>query len=212
MSDRHTDILETIATTRLVPVVVIDDAATAAPLGEALLAGGLPVAEVTLRTDAAEDSIRQLAQMSNMTVGAGTVLTPEQVDRAVDAGARFIVMPGYDHDVVARAQHLGIPIFPGIASASDIQRALKDGLDTVKFFPAEPLGGMRMITALAGPFPQVKFMPTGGVSPNNLGDYLKHPAILAVGGSWMVTRKLLAAKDFATVRRLAEEAVTSVPR
>jgi 2-dehydro-3-deoxyphosphogluconate aldolase/(4S)-4-hydroxy-2-oxoglutarate aldolase len=204
------DVLASIGATRLVPVVVIDDAQVAGPLAEALIAGGLPAAEITFRTEAAPEALRAMAAHSEMLVGAGTVLTAEQVERAVDAGAQYIVTPGFDAAVVRKARDLGVPIFPGVATATEIQMALNEGLDVLKFFPAEPLGGVTMLSALAGPFPAVRFIPTGGVSAASLPDYLKHKAVLAVGGSWMVAGRLLADRDFASVSRLAAEAVDIV--
>lgn len=201
------DVLASITATRLVPVVVIDDATVAEPLAAALIEGGLAAAEVTFRTPAAADALRAMAAVPGMVVGAGTVLTPGQVEQAVDAGAQYIVIPGFDAAVVRRAQALGVPVFPGAATATEIQLALNEGLDIVKFFPAGPLGGVTMISALAGPFPQVRFIPTGGVSAATLPDYLAHKAVLAVGGSWMVRAQLLADRDFATVTKLAAEAV-----
>ncbi|MEH1098924.1 bifunctional 4-hydroxy-2-oxoglutarate aldolase/2-dehydro-3-deoxy-phosphogluconate aldolase [Micromonospora sp. CPCC 205561] len=178
---------------RILPVVVLDDARDAAPLAEALARGGLGCAEVTFRTDAAADAIRVMAERPDLLVGAGTVLTPAQVDRAVEAGARFVVTPGFSPAVVRRCQELGLPVFPGVATGTEIQMALDAGLDTVKFFPAEQLGGVPMIKALAAPFRSVRFIPTGGVNTGNLGDYLAVPAVLAVGGTWMVAPDLIAA-------------------
>lgn len=191
----------------MLPVVVLDDATKAEPLAAALRAGGLRCVEVTFRTDAAAESIGVMAAGPEMLVGAGTVLTPEQVDRAVEAGARFIVSPGFGPAVVRRCQERGVPVYPGVATATEIQRALDAGITTVKFFPAEQLGGAAMIKALAAPFRHVRFIPTGGITTANLENYLADPAVLAVGGTWMVAPALLAAGDWAEVTRRAAAAV-----
>lgn len=190
-------------------MVVLDDAAAAAPLAAALTAGGLHSVEVTFRTSAAADAIRAMAERPDLLVGAGTVLTPAQVDQAVEAGARFVVSPGFGPAVVRHCQELGIPVFPGAATATEIQLALDAGLDTVKFFPAEQLGGLAMIKALAAPFRAVRFIPTGGINTGNLPDYLAHPAVLAVGGTWMVAPALLAAGRWDEVTRLTAAAVAA---
>lgn len=200
-------VLERLAAGRLVPVVVLDDAADAGPLADALVAGGLPVAEVTFRTAAAADSIRVMADRGDILVGAGTVLTAAQVDQAVDAGARYIVSPGTSRAVVERAQELGVPVLPGAISATEVQAALELGLTTVKFFPAGTSGGAAAIAALAAPFGGVRFVPTGGVGVRNLGEYLALPAVAAVGGSWMVPRDLVRAGDVEGVRSLVVDAV-----
>jgi 2-dehydro-3-deoxyphosphogluconate aldolase/(4S)-4-hydroxy-2-oxoglutarate aldolase len=185
-------VVDAVARTRLLPVIVLQDAAAADPLAEALVAGGLRSVEVTFRTDAAAEAIKVMAERGDLLVGAGTVLSVEQVDRAVSAGARFVVSPGFSPRVVRHCRELGIPVFPGAATATEIQMALDEGLDTVKFFPAEDLGGVKMIKALAAPFRSVRFIPTGGVNTANLADYLALPAVLAVGGTWMVAPDLLA--------------------
>jgi 2-dehydro-3-deoxyphosphogluconate aldolase/(4S)-4-hydroxy-2-oxoglutarate aldolase len=190
---------------RLVPVVVIDDARTADPLGDALVAGGLPVAEVTFRTAAGLESLRRLADRGDLLVGAGTVLTPAQVDQAVAAGAEFIVSPGLSRAVVERClEHQVLPL-PGAVTATEVQAALELGLTTVKFFPAESSGGAAAVRALAAPFTEVGFMPTGGIGPDNLADYLDLPAVRAVGGSWMVPRDLLG--DTTRVAELVRRSV-----
>jgi 2-dehydro-3-deoxyphosphogluconate aldolase/(4S)-4-hydroxy-2-oxoglutarate aldolase len=205
---RHAE--QIIAESRLLPVVVLTNAEDAAPLGDALLDGGLRCVEVTFRTDAAAAAIQTLAKRPEMLVGAGTVLTRDQVDRAVDAGARFVVSPGFGPAVVARCQELGVPVFPGVASATEIMMALDAGLDTVKFFPAEQLGGAAMVKALAAPFRSVRFIPTGGVTTANLAGYLALPSVLAVGGTWMVAPDLLAAGRWDEVRERTRAAVTLV--
>ncbi|MEV4661949.1 bifunctional 4-hydroxy-2-oxoglutarate aldolase/2-dehydro-3-deoxy-phosphogluconate aldolase [Micromonospora echinofusca] len=189
---RHA-VVAAVGAARILPVVVLDAARDAAPLADALVRGGLRSAEVTFRTDAASEAIRVMSERSDLLVGAGTVLTPDQVDRAVEAGARFVVTPGFGPAVVRRCQELGVPVFPGVATGTEIQMALDAGLDTVKFFPAEQLGGVGMIKALAAPFRSVRFIPTGGVNTANLADYLALPAVLAVGGTWMVAPDLIAA-------------------
>jgi 2-dehydro-3-deoxyphosphogluconate aldolase/(4S)-4-hydroxy-2-oxoglutarate aldolase len=205
-SVRHTE--QIIEAGRLLPVVVLTDADDAGPLGESLLDGGLRCVEVTFRTDAAAAAIQTLAKQSEMLVGAGTVLTRDQVDQAVDAGARFVVTPGFGPAVVRRCQELGVPVFPGVASATEIMMALDAGLETVKFFPAEQLGGVAMVKALAAPFRSVRFIPTGGVTTANLAGYLANPAVLAVGGTWMVAPDLLAAGEWDEVTRRTRAAVT----
>lgn len=205
------EVLEKIQEIGIVPVVVLDDAKDAAPLAKELCEGGLPCAEVTFRTAAAEESIRIMSeQFPEMLVGAGTVLTTEQVDRAVAAGAKFIVSPGMNPRIVKYCVEKGILITPGCANPSDIEQALENGLDVVKFFPAEPAGGLKMIKAMAAPYVGVKFMPTGGINQNNVRDYLAYDRILACGGSWMVKGDLVAAGEFDKIKELAAEAVEIV--
>ncbi|MCI8610228.1 MAG: bifunctional 4-hydroxy-2-oxoglutarate aldolase/2-dehydro-3-deoxy-phosphogluconate aldolase [Firmicutes bacterium] len=202
---------EKIGAMAVVPVVVLKSEEEALPLAKALIDGGLPCAEVTFRTDAAEGSIRQISQTyPHMLVGAGTVLTVEQVKRAVAAGARFIVCPGFDAEVVDYCMENEIPVFPGCVTPSEIMQAVKRGLDVIKFFPAEQYGGLGTMKALAGPFPAVKFMPTGGVNLKNLEEYLQSDKILACGGTWMVKRELIEAGDFAKITQLTREAVRLV--
>ncbi len=196
----------------IVPVVVLNDANDAEPLAQALVEGGLNCAEVTFRTDAAEESIRRIAaKYPDMLVGAGTVLTTEQVDRAVNAGAKFIVSPGLNPVTVKYCQEKGIPVFPGVVTPSEIELALSLGLKVVKFFPAEPSGGLKMIQAMAAAYVGLKFMPTGGISASNVRDYLadeKH--ILACGGSWMVKGDLIKAGEFDKIREMTKEAAAIV--
>ncbi|HRL48536.1 MAG TPA: bifunctional 4-hydroxy-2-oxoglutarate aldolase/2-dehydro-3-deoxy-phosphogluconate aldolase [Propioniciclava sp.] len=194
----------------LIPVVVIDDADSAPGLADALVAGGLPVAEVTFRTPAAADAIARMSANSEIVLGAGTVRTAEQVDQAVDAGATYIVSAGLSAAVVRRAQERGVPVLPGTVTATEILAAMELGLDAVKFFPAETSGGVAAIKALAAPFPDITFVPTGGVSPKNLADYLAVKSIAACGGSWMCPRDAVKAGDFATIERLSREAVALV--
>ena len=195
----------------IIPVVVIDDAKDAVPLAKALCEGGLPVAEVTFRTDAAEESIRLMAESyPDMLIGAGTVLTTEQVDRAVAAGAKFIVSPGLNPKVVKYCQEKNVPITPGTARPTDIETALELGLDVVKFFPAEQNGGLAMIKAMAAPYTKVKFMPTGGINAKNLKSYLDFDKIIACGGSWMVPKDFVKEGKFDEIKRLTREAVNEM--
>ena len=201
------DTLAALKEARLVPVVVLDDAKDADGLAGALVAGGLPVAEVTFRTAAAADSIRTMAARGDILLGAGTVLTPAQVDEAVAAGANYIVSPGLSRAVVERCAEHGVLALPGAVTATEIQGALELGLSTVKFFPAGIAGGAAAISALAAPFGGVSFVPTGGVGPKNLHEYLAIPAVAAVGVSWMVPRDKVKAGDFATITELTAQAV-----
>jgi 2-dehydro-3-deoxyphosphogluconate aldolase / (4S)-4-hydroxy-2-oxoglutarate aldolase len=196
-----------LAAHRLVPVVVADELDSAEPLADALVAGGLPVAEVTLRTAAALDVVVTLARRGDLLVGAGTVLTPHQVDEAVDAGASFVVSPGFSAPVVERAAQRGVLAIPGVATATELQAAVVTGLSLVKFFPAETSGGVAALAALAAPFAGVSFVPTGGIGPANLAKYLAHPAVAAVGGSWMVERELVRRRDTARLTDLVAQAV-----
>jgi 2-dehydro-3-deoxyphosphogluconate aldolase/(4S)-4-hydroxy-2-oxoglutarate aldolase len=184
-------------------VIVIDDAGVAPDLAAALTAGGIGCAEITLRTPAGLQALASVNEVPGFLAGAGTVITVDQVDRCVDAGAQFLVSPGFDDDVVARAQHHDVAILPGVATATEIQRALRAGIDVLKFFPADRLGGLDTIAALAAPFTGVRFVPSGGVNASNAADYLRHPAIFAVSGSWMATRTAIAARDFDTVVELS---------
>lgn len=206
------DVLTQLRQARLVPVVVLDDAASAEPLAQALVDGGLPVAEVTFRTAAAAHAIRAMAGRGDMLVGAGTVLTPQQVDAAVAAGASYVVSPGLSRAVVERCRDHGVLPLPGAVTATEIQAALELGVDTVKFFPAGTSGGAKAIAALAAPFADVSFVPTGGVGPGNLAEYLALRSVAAVGGSWMVPRDTVAASDFDTIRTLTQEAVALAGR
>ena len=201
------DTLKKIGATGIVPVVVLNKADDAEPLAQALVKGGLPCAEVTFRTDAAEESIRRIAKkFPEMFVGAGTVLTTEQADRAVGAGAKFIVSPGLNPKVVEHCLKKGYPITPGIMTPTELEMALGFGLDVVKFFPAENAGGLKMIKAMSAPYTMMKFMPTGGINATNVRDYLACNKILACGGSWMVKGELVTAGNFAEIERLTKEA------
>lgn len=195
----------------IVPVVKLERPQDALPLGEALCRGGLPVAEVTFRTEAAEESIRTLSQkLPEMLVGAGTVHSVEQAGTALAAGAKFIVTPGFNEKVVRFCLEREVPVYPGCNGTSDLERALDLGLDEVKFFPAEQSGGLRTLKGLFAPYGGMRFMPTGGITTENMNAYLACPQILAVGGSWMVKESLLAAGNFAEVERRTREAVETM--
>lgn len=192
----------------IIPVVVLQDAKDAKPLAQALCDGGLPCAEVTFRTEAAEESIRIMTEaFPQMLVGAGTVLTTAQVDAAVAAGAKFIVSPGFDPEIVDYCLEKKIPVFPGCITPSEIAQAVKRGLRVVKFFPAEQFGGVATIKALSAPYAGLKFMPTGGVSAFNLKDYFGCKSVIACGGSWMVKGDMIAAGKFDEIRQMTAEAV-----
>ncbi len=192
----------------VVPVVVLEDTKDALPLAKALTEGGLTCAEVTFRTEAAEESIRLMSrEYPDMLVGAGTVLTTEQIDRAVAAGAKFIVSPGFDPEIVDYCLERDIPVFPGCITPSEVAQAVKRGLNVLKFFPAEQAGGVAMIKAMAAPYTMVRFMPTGGINAKNLKDYLSCDKIVCCGGSWMVKGDLIKNGEFDKIRELTKEAV-----
>lgn len=195
----------------VVPVATIDDAEAAPLLGRALLDGGLPCIEVTLRTAPGLSAIAALRETSpELLVGAGTVLTVEHAAAAVDAGARFVAAPGFDDEVVAWCQEHDVLVLPGVMTPTEMMRARRMGLGVVKFFPASAAGGPSAITAATAVFPDLRFVPTGGIGPSDAADYLRLPAVAAIGGSWMVDRRLLAAADFRTVARRADEAARLV--
>ena len=205
------DILNEIYKIGIVPVIALDDVKDAKPLAKALIDGGLPCAEVTFRTAAAEESIRIMTmEFPEMLVGAGTVLTTEQVDRAVAAGAKFIVSPGLNPEVVKYCVDKNIPVCPGCSNPSDIEQAIALGLDVVKFFPAEAAGGLAMIKAMSAPYANMKFMPTGGINAKNLNDYLGFKKIIACGGSWMVKSDMIKAGQFDKITELTKEAVNKM--
>ncbi len=205
------DLLKKIQSIGIVPVIALENLEDAAPLAKALTNGGLPVAEVTYRTACAHDAMIEMKKACpEMIVGAGTVLTKEQVDSAIDAGAEFIVSPGLNPEIVKYCQEKDIIILPGVANASDIEVALSLGLEIVKFFPAEPLGGLKMISALSAPYTTMKFMPTGGINAKNINEYLANPKIVACGGTWMVDKKAMQNKDFDIIEKLTKEAVTNM--
>lgn len=205
------DILKKIGEIGIVPVVAIQNADDAVPLAEALIGGGLPIAEITFRTSAAEQSIKNIsARFPDMLVGAGTVLSVEQVKAAVEAGASFIVSPGFNPDVVGYCVDNGIAITPGCSNPSDIEKALGFNLDVVKFFPAEAFGGIKTLKAISAPYGTMKFIPTGGINPENMNSYLQFEKVLAVGGSWMVKSDLIKEGRFDEIARLSREAVNAM--
>jgi 2-dehydro-3-deoxyphosphogluconate aldolase/(4S)-4-hydroxy-2-oxoglutarate aldolase len=201
---------ELLAACPLVPVVVLDRAEDAVPLGEALLAGGITAVEITLRTDAGLDAIAMAARaLPDLTVGAGSVLTPVHVDQVIDAGAEFVVSPGLHTAVVARCAERSVPALPGVATASELMTAVNLGLTEVKFFPAALLGGPAAIKALSAPFPAMSFLPSGGVNPGNLADYLSLPCVPAVSGSWMVDPTLITSRNWTQITRLSAAAIAA---
>jgi 2-dehydro-3-deoxyphosphogluconate aldolase/(4S)-4-hydroxy-2-oxoglutarate aldolase len=203
----NSPIFDTFHTIGIIPVLEIDHAANAVPLAEALLAGGLPIAEVTLRTEAAMDSIRSIShEAPDVIVGAGTVLNQQQAETAREAGAQFLVSPGMSEDVVIWAQEMQIPILAGAVTPSEMMRCMQLGLNILKFFPAETMGGLKAIKAMSDPFPRLRFIPTGGVKQDNLAEYLRSEKIHAVGGSWMAKRQMIADKHFDEITRMAREA------
>ena len=207
------NIVETLSSSGIIPVIIIEDEAKAVPLARALVKGGLPVLEVTFRTKAAAGAIARIkAEVPDAVVGAGTLLTAEQVRAAVDAGAAFGVAPGFDPVVMEAAKAAGFPMVPGIATASELSQAITAGAPMVKFFPAEAAGGVKMIKNLLGAFrfTGVKFMPTGGVNPTNVKDYLAVPEVVACGGTWIVPKDALAANDWDAIEKLAAEAAALV--
>ncbi len=210
-SEKTQKVLERFGQIGIIPVVVLNDVKDAEPLGQALMEGGLPAAEVTFRTDAAEESIRIMAEKyPDMLVGAGTVLTVDQAKRAVAAGAKFIVAPGFDAEIVKYCLENDIPCCPGTQTPSEVTAAYKLGLDHVKFFPAENAGGLSMIKAVGAAFPNMKFMPTGGINAQNVVEYLKCDKIFCCGGSWMVKGDLIKAGKFDEIKNLVAEAAKIV--
>lgn len=192
----------------IIPVVVLDDAAKAVPLAKALLTGGINICEITFRTAAAEESIRQIAlNVPEMIVGAGTVLTKEQLKAATDAGAKFIVSPGSDLEVIRYAKELGVYMLPGAVTPTEVMQLIKEDIKVIKFFPAENYGGLKTIKALSAPFPNLKFVPTGGVSLSNLTTYLEFDKIAAVGGSWLCTKDLITNDKWDEITELSKEAM-----
>lgn len=195
---------------KIIPVVAIHEAGFADALADALIEGGLPCAEITFRTQAAPDAIRSMAKRGDILVGAGTVLTIDQAKMAMDAGATFIVAPGLNPKVVGYCLKQNIPMAPGVATPTDIEAALDLGLNTLKFFPAEAFGGLNTLKAISAPYTDARFIPTGGINANNVGNYLAHPKVAACGGSWMVQSKFIADQQFDKITRLVREAVTLV--
>ncbi|MEZ3159197.1 bifunctional 4-hydroxy-2-oxoglutarate aldolase/2-dehydro-3-deoxy-phosphogluconate aldolase [Microbacterium sp. BWT-B31] len=204
------DIRALLSRNPIVPVVVFDNGASAPDLVAALAAGGIQCAEITLRTPSGVAAIAAVAGTEGFSVGAGTVLNLADLERVADAGAEFIVSPGFDQELVERARELGLAVLPGVATASEIQQAAKTGLDVVKFFPANRLGGLPTIAALSAPFGNMQFVPSGGVTLANATEYLSHAAVPAVSGSWMVGRDLIREGDFAAIERLSAEATKAV--
>ena len=195
----------------IIPVVAINDAAKAVPLAKALIAGGLPAAEVTFRTAAAEDAIKSIVKSCpEMLVGAGTVISVEQAERAKNAGVKFIVSPGYKEDVVQYCLDNNIPVMPGVSDPTGVEAALAHGLTHIKLFPAEVVGGVKMIDALGGPFPQVSFMPTGGVTTQNLAEYARRKNILCMGGTWMVKADLINGEKWDEITQICRDAVKAM--
>lgn len=210
MADIKPTTLDTLAKLRLIPVISLPDAELAEPLGDALVAAGLPCAEITFRTDAAEAGIRRLAKRDDLFVAAGTVLTVEQAQRAVDAGARCLLSPGTDPAVIQWCTANQADIIPGVATPTDVLLAKRLGLSTLKFFPAQSMGGPSALAAISGPLPDLRFIPTGGISLENLIDYLALPNVLACGGSWMVSRSMLEQRDFQGIQDAASQAVRRI--
>ena len=205
------DIIRTIKQIGIVPVVVLDDAKNALPLAEALLESGLPCAEITFRTDAAEEAIRQITKaFPNMLIGTGTVLTTRQADRAIDAGAQFIVAPGSNPKVIEHVLEQGVLMIPGVCTPTEIESVLGYGFETLKFFPAEAMGGLKTIKAIAAPYAGINFMPTGGINAENVRDYLAFDRITACGGSWMVKDTLIKDGNFKEIKRLTKQAAAIV--
>ena len=208
-SAAHAAVLERLAAMRILPVIVIDDPDDAVPLSHALSDGGLPCAEVTLRTPRAIEALRRIArELPDMLIGAGTVLTPAQAGEARGAGARFAVAPGFNAGVVEFCQSVEFPVFPGVCTPTEIEMALGAGLSVVKFFPAEPIGGLPFLKAVAAPYTTVSFMPTGGIGPSNLASYLAFPRVVACGGSWMAPNDWIAAGLFDRIRDTTRAAVS----
>lgn len=199
--EKFADIYNRIGKAAIIPVIKLNRVEEAVPLAQALLAGGIPVAEVTFRTEAAAEGIAAIRrEVPQMLVGAGTVLTTDQAIAAVEAGAQFVVSPGSNGKIIDRVLAAGVAMIPGVATPSEIEAAMERGLNVLKFFPAEALGGIAMLKALSGPYSQIKFVPTGGVGPDNLKDYLHQKNVLAVGGSWMIQ------SDLEMVKQLSQEA------
>jgi 2-dehydro-3-deoxyphosphogluconate aldolase / (4S)-4-hydroxy-2-oxoglutarate aldolase len=204
-------VMETISRVRIVPVVVMEDPASAIPLADALLAGGLPIMEVTFRTAAAAAAIERIAaSRADMLLGAGTVITIDQVKTAVRCGAMFIVSPGFSRPVAEYCMQEQIPVFPGVITPTEIMAAAAMGLDTLKFFPAESAGGVKYLSSVSAPFRNIRFIPTGGIDERNLQAYLAHPLVVACGGSWMVKPEFLKDRRFDDITRFTQEAVRLV--
>lgn len=193
---------------RVVPALVVDDPGAAVPLGEAMVRGGLPCAEVTLRTAASLEVLRGMAGVEGLLVGAGTVVSVPQAEEAIAAGAQFVVTPGLDDEVVRHCQEAGVPVIPGAVTPTEILRAMKLGLGIVKFFPCHAFGGLPTIEALAGPFPTMRFLPTGGINPTNMNRFLANPSVVACGGTWMARREWIRAGDWVHIEAACRETMT----
>lgn len=205
------EIISKIEKIGIIPVIKIEDASKAAPLAESLARGGIPCAEITFRTNCAAEAIRAMKEKSTeVLTGAGTVLTPEQADRALDAGAEFIVSPGFNPQVVSHCLKKNIPVIPGCATPSDMERALEFGLSVVKFFPAEQAGGLNYLKAVSAPYPSLKFVPTGGVNSQNIAEYTRFDKVIACGGSWMVSEELVNAGNFEKITALCKESLSAM--
>ena len=200
------DVLAIIGKFKVLPIVAIKNAIDAIPLADALKAGGLPLVEVTFRTEAAEDSIRAISTRGDIQVGAGTIITVGQAKKAIDAGAKFIVSPGLDADVVKFCMNAGVPITPGICTPSEVMASMKLGLSTLKFFPAEAYGGLKTLKAISAPLGTIKFIPTGGVNTKNLAEYLSFPKVLACGGTWLATSEMIEQQRFDKITEFCKEA------
>jgi len=204
------EMLDKLGQLKLIPVVVIENAADAAPLGQALIEGGLPCAEVTFRTAAAPDAISAMSKLDGLLLGAGTVLSVDQAKQAVDCGAEFIVTPGFNPKVVGYCVENGIPITPGVCTPTQIEAAMDFGLNAVKFFPAEAFGGLKTLKAISAPYPMMKFIPTGGINAANICAYLAFEKVLACGGSWIVKKDLIAANNFQEITELTRYAMSAI--
>ena len=204
--------MEIIAEKRIVPVIAISDASKAAGLADALVNAGLPIAEVTLRTPSSLESLKVIAERKEILTGAGSLKNAQDLNNAVEAGAKFAVSAGFSPSVAAEAAKLKIPYFPGVATPTEILQALEAGITTLKFFPAETLGGVSALKAMSAPFPGIQFMPTGGINLTNMNEYLSFAPVVAIGGSWMVPQKLIDAGDFAEIEKLTKEALKAVTR
>ena len=207
LESTEAEIVERLAALRVLPVTTVDDANQAEAAGRALVAGGISCIEIAFRTAPAVEAIRRASEVEGLLVGVGTVLSAEQAEAALSAGARFAVAPGTNVDVVAACRELGLPFFPGVATPSEIEHARQLGLRTLKIFPAAQLGGPAFLRAVTATYPDVRFLPTGGIGPENLHEYLAVPSVLAVGGSWLVRPELLRNGRFDEVERLARQAV-----
>lgn len=206
-----TNIVDQLKRFKVIPVIALDNAEDIIPLGKVLADNGLPIAEITFRSPAAAETIRLLRQSQpDMLIGAGTILNKAQAIEAIEAGATFIVSPGCNPNTIKACQELGIDIIPGVNSPSNIEAALELGLTTLKFFPAEASGGVNMLKSLLAPYVNINIMPTGGITPENIKDYLALPRVLACGGSWMVDKKLIEAGNWDEIARLTREAVALV--